>query len=181
MCPAVATLTHGSNHALANVLFDEGSQRSFVTKALANTLELQPYQQEYINLLTFGANCQLNHQVDVAMVNLLTKSGDTVSLSVFVVPHIPMPLQSTSISVNHLTFLCNPQLAHPLTADREFEISLLIGADHYWDIAGDHVVRGMGPTAVESKLGYLLSGQIQPKDTQSTTVNVLMVTMYQPV
>ena len=92
-----------------------------------------------------------------------------------------MPLQNTSISVNHLTFLCNPQLAHPLTADREFEISLLIGDDHYWDIVGDHVVRGMGPTAVESKLGYLLSGQIQPKDTQSTTVNVLMVTMYQPV
>ena len=71
-------LTHGSNHALANVLFDEGSQRSFVTKALANTLELQPYQQENINLLTFRANCQLNHQVDVTMVNLLTKSGDTV-------------------------------------------------------------------------------------------------------
>ena len=53
---AIATVTHGSDHALANVLFDEGSQRSFVTKALVNTLELQPYQQENINFSTFGAN-----------------------------------------------------------------------------------------------------------------------------
>jgi len=50
-------------------------------------------------------------------------------------------------------------LAHPLT-EKEFDISLLVGADHYWDIVGDNVVRGNGPTAVESKLGYLLSGPV---------------------
>ncbi|XP_006816215.1 uncharacterized protein LOC102809036 [Saccoglossus kowalevskii] len=38
------------------------------------------------------------------------------------------------------------------------EIDLLIGADYYWSIVQDHVVRGHGPTAVKSKLGYLLSG-----------------------
>ena len=65
---------------------------------------------------------------------------------------------------------------HPLTAEREFEILLLVGADHYWDIVGDRIVRGMGPTAVESKLGYLLSGPVQPTATQSTSANVLMVT-----
>ena len=33
-----------------------------------------------------------------------------------------------------------------------------MGADHYWDIVGDNIVRGDGPTVVKSKLGYLLSG-----------------------
>ena len=40
-------------------------------------------------------------------------------------------------------------------------------------------MRGMGPTAVESKLGYLLSGLVQPTASQSTTANVLMVTTSQ--
>ena len=34
----------------------------------------------------------------------------------------------------------------------------------------------IGPTAVETKLGYLLSELVQPTATQSTTVNLLMVT-----
>ena len=34
----------------------------------------------------------------------------------------------------------------------------------------------MGPTAVESRSGYLLSGPVQPAATQSTTTNVFMVT-----
>ena len=137
-----ATVTHGQT----NLLFDEGSQRSFVTKALPNALKLQPYHKEDINLSSFGANCQLSRQVEVAMVNFLTNNGDAVPLSVLVVPHIATPLQNTvSISVTRLLHLRDLQLAHPLTAEREFEISLLVGADHYWDIVEDHIVRGMGP------------------------------------
>ena len=34
------------------------------------------------------------------------------------------------------------------------------GVDHFWKIVGDHVIRGNGPTAIESKLGYLLSGPL---------------------
>ena len=103
---AVATVTHGSKRAQTNLLFDEGSQRSFVTKALANALKLQPYRKEDINLFSFGAKCQLSHQVEVAMVNLLIKNGDAVLLSVLVVPHIATPLQNTvSVSVTRLSHL----------------------------------------------------------------------------
>ena len=44
--------------------------------------------------------------------------------------------------------------------DSQFDISLLIGVDHYWKIVEDHIVRRDGPTAVQSKLGYLLSGPL---------------------
>ncbi|CAB4027962.1 Hypothetical predicted protein [Paramuricea clavata] len=40
--------------------------------------------------------------------------------------------------------------------DEKFEVSLLIGANYYWEIVQDHIIRGAGPTAMESKLGYLL-------------------------
>ena len=51
-------------------------------------------------------------------------------------------------------------LAHPVTSDENFQISILIGADFYWLFIQDRIVRGEGPTAVESRLGYLLSGPL---------------------
>ena len=42
----------------------------------------------------------------------------------------------------------------------KLDISLLIGVDHYWKIVGNHIVRGKGPTAMQSKLQYLLLGPL---------------------
>jgi hypothetical protein len=53
---------------------------------------------------------------------------------------------------------------------------MLIGVDHYRDIVGDKVIRGNGPTAVYSKLGYLLSGPTNKASTnQDTTFSVTKV------
>ena len=68
------------------------------------------------------------------------------------------------------------QLAHPITENENFEISVLIGADYYWSFVQDHVVRGDGPTAVQSKLGYLLSGPLSTCP-QSATADLFHVSM----
>ena len=179
---AITTVTHGSRSATTHLLFDEGSQRSFITQGLASSLALQPYQHEDINISSFGANSHLNRQTDVAMINLLTNDGKAISLSVLVVPHIATPLQNTiSTSVTHLQHLQNLQLAHPLAAEQEFDISLLVGADHYWDIVGDHIVRGIGvgPTAVASKLGYFHSRPVQLTNTLHTNTSTVMLNITQ--
>ena len=112
--------------------------------------------------MSFGSTCPSSCTLNTVIVNLLTKSGESLQLSVLVVPSIATPLQNTCrVSVANFTYLHDLQLAHPITSEREFNISLLVGADNYWDIVGDHVIRGNGPTAVDSKLGYLLSGPIQ--------------------
>jgi len=54
-------------------------------------------------------------------------------------------------------------------------VSLLIGADRYWDLVGDHIIRGAGPTAMSSKLGYLLSGLALLPRPVSASVNTLHV------
>jgi len=44
---------------------------------------------------------------------------------------------------------------------------------HDWQFIQDHVVRGAGPTAVQSKLGYLLSGPLQlPQQVMTTNLHV---------
>ena len=57
----------------------------------------------------------------------------------------------------------------------------MIGADHYWQVVEDHIIRGNGPTAMKSKLGYLLSGPlITEKQTEQFTANILNIST-QPV
>ena len=64
-------------------------------------------------------------------------------------------------------------MAHPITSDENFHVSVLVGADYYWQFIQDHVVRGDGPTAVQSRLGYLLSGPLpSPQHTDTTSLHV---------
>ncbi|XP_071124095.1 uncharacterized protein [Mytilus edulis] len=75
-----------------------------------------------------------------------------------------------------LHYLHGLSLAQPVTDAESFELTLLIGADFYWNILQEKVIRGNGPTTVSSKLGYLLSGPVPvEKNNQSTSMmNVLI-------
>ncbi|XP_074649056.1 uncharacterized protein LOC141904369 [Tubulanus polymorphus] len=70
----------------------------------------------------------------------------------------------TGRSIKDLPYLKCLKLAHPFSTESHFEIDILIGADFYWSVVGNHTIRGNGPTAVSSKLGYLLSGLLSDCD-----------------
>ena len=160
----------------ANILFDEGSQRSFLTQELADLLSLKPHKKEDISLAAFGASHPCNKSMPVTTVHIRTQSGDLVPISVLIVPTIAVPLKITATSrVKELPYLQGLQLAHPITTDGDFHISLLIGADHYWDIVEDHIIRGDGPTATSSKIGYLLSGPTSLTHSFNVVTNILHI------
>ena len=159
---AVAKVVSDVGSATANILFDEGAQRSFISKKLANALKLLPCRNESISLASFGADASMPQCLDVTTVNIVSHTGEMIPLSVLVVPKIAAPLHCiTSSKLRELPYLRNLTLAHPIMKeDSQFDISLPIGVDHYWKIVEDHIVRGDGPTAVQSKLGYLLSAPL---------------------
>ena len=114
------------------LLFDEGSQCSFITRELADTLSLQPTRQEDICITSFGAKTPMSQRTEVALVNFKTKSGRSVSLIVLIVPDIAVPLRNTTNEgVRQPAYLKGIPLAHPVTPRENFRISLLIGTDHY--------------------------------------------------
>ena len=175
---AIARVTNRNRYAEANILLDEGSQRPFVTEELASILELHSYPKELITISPFGTKHPTSRHLNVSMITFLTRSGEEMQIfvHVLVVPFIVTPLQNCiSLDFSQLPHLQGLQLAHPFTSDRKFTISLLGGADYYWDIVGDKVVHGRGPTAVESKLGYLLSGPSQQKYLHSMATNVSVI------
>ena len=61
-------------------------------------------------------------------------------------------------------------------SDSEDSIDVLIGSDYYWDFVRGEIVRGdFGPTAVNNKFGWLLSGPTESVTNQETTVTNLTI------
>jgi hypothetical protein len=172
---AIATVSIGQLYCEANILLDEGAQRSFITTDLANQLGVLPSQTEEISLSAFGAETSARRHLPLTTVRIITRTGQQLPLQVLVVDEIATPLQiPLREHMSDMPHLKNLTLAHPITAEEHFRISLLIGADYYWDIVEDEVIRGPGPTAVASKLGYLLSGPLRtPSKPSNTLVNLL--------
>lgn len=108
---------------------------------------------------------------------MITDSGELIPIDVLIVPSIANPLANYHISeVKNLPYLQGLKLAHPVSNDSEFTISFLIGADHYWRIVENQIIRGSGPTAVKSKIGYLLSGPTsQSSRTKGTSDHIYNV------
>ena len=171
---AISDVSASHLSADANILFDEGAQRSFITQKLADDIQIQHKGTEEINLATFGGSSQTLRQVLTATVSLETSRRETIPIDVLIVPTIAAPLVNMPPEVTKSKYLKGLKLAFPVTQDGEFDISFLIGADHYWKIVHNHVVRGNGPTAVKFKIGYLLSGPLpgDSKQTQNSMLNV---------
>ena len=166
---AVAKVTSGIYTVNANILFDEGAQRLFVTRDLANKLQLQTSGTEEVQLAAFGSSSKKVSHIDTATIYLLTNSREKIAIDVLIVSTIAVPLRNRQHNVTILPYLHGLKLAHPLTGEDIFSISLLIGADKYWDIVGNRVIRGDGLMAVQSKIGYLLSGPLPTPTTETAT------------
>ena len=170
MKTAIATVSADHVYCEANILLDEGAQRSFITQAQANQLGLPLTETESISLSAFGAQPSASRYLHV-----VTTHGEKIPLHVLVVENIATPLQNHLCQqIQDMPHLKVLKLAHPIPSDEHFAISLLIGADHSCDIFDNTVIRGQEPTADASKLqslaGPLQNSFITPSET---VVNLL--------
>ena len=143
------------------------------TQDLADRLCLKATHTERISLSSFGHPVSAARSLQIATITVHTQYHAVMPISVLIVPQLAAPLQN-SVRVNIWTvpYLKDLQLAHPVTEDDSFEIHILVGADYYWTFIQDHIIRGDGPTAVQSRLGYLLSGPLLQQSTAVTLVHV---------
>ncbi|MCP4479237.1 MAG: DUF1759 domain-containing protein, partial [Planctomycetaceae bacterium] len=83
MQTATAFVVNGENgeRTKATILFDSGSQKSYVTKDLMNRLKLKPRKTEAINLNTFGSESFRKVDFEVVSFDLGAEGGDLVSIA----------------------------------------------------------------------------------------------------
>ena len=146
---------------LARLILDSGSQRSYVTTTVKDKLRLPSERKQTISVKTFGSTEENTQSVDVVHLCITNEHGDDVQLSAFVIPLICDPLQSQSIvhaSVTH-AHLRGLKLADYSTGEDDIMVDILVGSDQYWQLVSGKVVRGDdGPTAIQTTLGWVLSG-----------------------
>ena len=141
--------------AKPNFLFDKGSQWSFITKSSSQLKPSSPHYRNIYPLYIWHLKVPTpedwchNHSAD----NFIWPDDPTISADC---PH-------NCSTIDYYQTAEKPQriglnLAFPGTTEDHFEITLLTGVHHYWDIVEDRIIRGNCPTARPSKLGYLLSG-----------------------
>ena len=101
-----------------------------------------------MHLSTCGNQGQQVQHLDTAIIYLITDEKEKLSIHVLSVPPIATPI-STCLhkTASRLHYLPGLNLARPVTGEQTITISMLIGADHYWDVIKDDI-RGSGPTAM---------------------------------
>ena len=112
------------------------SQESSLTNS-----QLQTSGTEVVQLAAFGSSSKKVSHIDTATVYLLTVSREKIAIDVLTVLTIAVSLGNRQCDAVSLPNLRGLKLEYPLTEDDIFCISLLIGADNYWDIVGNSHLR----------------------------------------
>ena len=146
------------------VLFDNGSQRSYISNRVENFLNLPSESVESIRISTFGNDQPSNQKVNVVAVQLKSKVEETIDLKVLSVPFICMPLKNHPIKIAQREFQNLREIDLADTGDH-YDIDLLIGSDCYWKFFTGKTVKGKNNIviATESKFGWVLNGTVEKK------------------
>ena len=145
------------------LVLDSGSQRSCITCRVKDILDLKPENAQQLSIATFGARKE-NRVCDAVNVVMKTRDGSNQEILAFVVPHICEPIapQSLNICVKDYEHLSRLELADSYD-NMALEVDVLIGSDYYWELVTGEIERGdAGPVAVNTKLGWILSGPGPP-------------------
>ena len=142
-------------------ILDTSGQRSYVTPQVKEAIRARKSHSESMVIKTFGLEQREKRVCEIIQLRVATNDGGSLVLPVVVVPPICDPVHTCSIytssgAYKHLSGL---ELADPGVDGSDLETDLLIGSDHYWKVVTGRVVRGNnGPMAIETRLGWVLSG-----------------------
>ena len=152
-----------------NVLFDCGSDRSYIVSDLAESCKLQQIGQEKVVFNSFGNSTNSKpKQSKIFQVDLIGKDDKIHSLNAFGINEICGPLFRQGIPSELLDKLDinSNQFSDDFTSDRQFKIHILIGLDHLWQFLNPmKCVAHHSLIAHFSVFGWVISGSY--KDTQS--------------
>ena len=129
---AIATNEDRSKSVPVRILFDNGSQRSYVIDHIKAKLGLTATATETLHLNTFGENAYRKQKCQVVTLPLRSSKDEYVEISALNFPVICSPLPKR-IDVTKYPHLADLDLADSSAIDQD-SIDILIGSDYYWRI-----------------------------------------------
>ncbi|XP_068717114.1 uncharacterized protein [Montipora capricornis] len=133
---------HGGNSCNVRILFDSCSQKSYISSRLRSKLSLRPIGSDTVLIQTFGNNEPSLKQCSIVQFALECQDNLTVFINAYEVELIcgPITNQTIEIAQQYYPHLQGLPLADHSRGDEDLEIDVMIGADHYWSVAQNHVL-----------------------------------------
>ena len=156
-------VVNGNDKVKVRVLFDSGSQKTFVTPTVVERAKLQVVRKENLGIKAFGSETAERKLRDVVELDLrAARGGKRVKVEAYVVEKIS-EISNCNVEIVKSKY---KHLADIEFSDVSDEISLqvdvLVGANFLWEFQGKQTIRGEKnePVAVETTLGWVLSGPL---------------------
>ena len=173
--------TSEKRNLTVKVLLDPGSQRTYISEKIVRGLKLEPQSTQKITVNTFGSNHGKSSILNEYSFCLKSETrGCNLYMTGFAVPFICSPLTDQKVEVAEDIFPILKSLdIRNIGADHS-NIDILVGADYYWGIVDGEIKRcgSDGLVAVNSKLGWLLSGPYNGYDSSAVNLastHVMMI------
>lgn len=147
------------------VLLDSASQSHFITESTCDTLQLR---KEKIDLIVTGiseGNLNITHQTKVEIQSKNSNFRQTITC--LVIPKITDMLPTCFLNVKDFQIPPNIKLADP-TYYQPGSIDILIGASLFWELlCVGQIKEHNNPILQKTKLGWIVSGNLNNKQTES--------------
>lgn len=162
-----------SQSKTVRALLDCGSQSSFITQSLKQSLNLDSKPITTTNVIGIGNNsCDKVTEYCNVKLNSLFNKDLNISFSCLVLKNLTGEIPIQSINIQQFKLPKHIHLADP-TFDQPAPVDIIIGADIFWDILGSEQ-RSLGPNNPKlrsSKLGWLIGGPISTSTNNIHTNN----------
>ncbi|MFH4984824.1 hypothetical protein AB6A40_011533, partial [Gnathostoma spinigerum] len=148
-------------------LLDTGSQRSFITSKMAESLHLEPKCKEVISIATFASKRARTIDSMLVEFDVLLEDNSTTKIEANVMPMLTRELKNLSI--------CVPRPgSKDLMEEMQVTPDILIGADQYWQFLTTENPKRVGEKLfiVPTKIGNLISGKVMKVSTDSKVLGI---------
>ena len=146
--------SNGESSCNVRILLDSCSQKSLISTRLKDKLCLPSIESETVLIRTFGNNEASLKKCSIVQFALECQDQLKVFINPCEVELICGPIANQTIEVaqQHYPHLQGLPLADYSRGDEGLEIDIMIGADYYWSVVQNHVVRGEshGPVAIRT-------------------------------
>ena len=161
------------------ILFDLGSQLSYISPKACEKLNLKTIYKKDISIKVFGKH-HTKKSLDCVKLAIKSKNTDmNIYVDAFVNP-VCYPVEGQKVNLVTSTYphLVGLDLADSNPENCALDIDILIGGDFYWQFFNSQIVKGKsGPVAMSSKLGYVLSSLVESCVTDVSHSNVVNTTV----
>ena len=155
------------------VLFDGGSQLTFISKRVVNELEVQPHNETDLDISTFGSYNSVTKRYPIVKIHLSNRYDNSkrIEMNCIVENKICNAIQCNDLSEILKDFLISHQNADDVSVETK-AVDMIIGCDYMYDILCMNSTQKIGDLYLSDTLfGHIVQGRVELSSSRYSRLN----------